>query len=147
MMKHVTLLMSAIALFTLSSVAFAGPHHPHHKLEIMKEALDLTDSQSAAIGAIFESTQADAKPLREQLKTLKRSLRETMKAQPVDEASIKRLTAQAADVKAELMILKAKSRQLVQEQLSEEQAAKMQRLQQKMSKRHQRRGAHHDAEF
>ncbi len=146
-MKPLKLLMSAIALFTLSSVAFAGPHHPQHKLEIMKEALDLTDAQSEAIAAIFESTQADAKPLREQYKTLKRSLRETIKTQPIDEASIKQLTAQAAEVKADLMILKAKSRQLVQQQLSEEQAAKMQRLQQKMSKRKQRRSPHHDVDF
>ncbi|WP_144391956.1 Spy/CpxP family protein refolding chaperone [Pleionea sediminis] len=138
-MKHFTQLSLSALFLLFTSLSFAGPHHEHHKFEIMKEKLELTDDQVSAIEAIHESQKSSAEPIHKELKTIKKSIHQALNASPIDEESVRSLSLEAAEKKAELMIMKAKSRLLVEEQLTKEQFAKMELLKQKF-KQHRFKG-------
>lgn len=133
-------ILLASVVFPLSSTA--GPHHPEHKLEKMEKLLNLTDDQSAAIKEIVMTAHEQAKPTREAIKPLKESLHQALKADSVDEQTVRQLSAQISEKKTDLMLLHNRTQRLVKAQLTAEQAEKFETMSHRHAKR--RGGKHHE---
>jgi len=131
-------------LLFAGSIAQAGPHHPKHKLEMMDKKLDLTDAQEKAVGAILEANHPSIMQAKKEIKGYKKQIHALLKADSIDEDQVRSLNAQAADKKTDLMILKANTHRLIQEQLTPEQIAKMDKWHEKKKKHGKRKHAHYD---
>ena len=108
-------------------------HHERKRFQMMRalSALDLSDEQKANIKSIKESHQATAKANRETARSLRQQIRQALKAEVIDEATVKVLVAQAAELRAEQMIKRETIKKQVLASLTDAQKAKLEKMKQK----------------
>lgn len=92
------------------------------------DQLDLSEDQKASIAALRESHQASRQSHRESMKNLRQQKRELKRSSPVDEAAIRSLNQQIAELKSEQEIHRAKAREEVKALLTEEQKAQLEEI-------------------
>lgn len=103
----------------------------------MAQVLDLNEEQQAKIAAIVAEERTQTEPLRQRMQENREQMRQLMRAETLDEAAIRSLTAQKAEVSADLAISRARTRNLIQAQLTPEQRVLADKL---LPLMHERRG-------
>ncbi|TQV73736.1 hypothetical protein FLL45_12765 [Aliikangiella marina] len=108
-------------------------HHERKKFQIMRalSALDLSDDQKATIKSIRDSNQATAEANRETGKALRQQIRQALQEEVVDEAGVKVLVAQAAELRAEQMIRMAHVKKQILATLTDAQKVKLEKMKQR----------------
>jgi len=97
----------------------------------MTRKLDLTTEQQEQVMAIFDANQADHQALRENMQQNREALRNLMASDKPNEADIRALAETQGQFKANMIVMKAKTKQAIQAILTDEQKAKMQSMQEK----------------
>jgi len=151
-MNKKTILIGAIAsIFAIGSMVIANPNHkirhggysnqerqaPNPK-KIMRQLskLDLTEEQRAEIEILVKSGIESTKIQRETLKSMHHQMKALTQADAVDEAAIKSLTYEMANIKSDLTIARLNKRNQIASLLNDEQKEKMQKMKQhRMMKR------------
>jgi Spy/CpxP family protein refolding chaperone len=87
----------------------------------LAEALDLTEDQKQAIGAIRDEARTQQLQTRKQIVQLEAQLRTVMLADTPDEAAALKLVAQIGDLRAEQQANRVKVRLAIRKQLTPEQ--------------------------
>lgn len=90
-------------------------HRPHDMLP------DLTDVQKEEMKAIKMETQKQMQPLKNQLGEKKAKMQTLTTAENVDMAQVEALIDEMSDIRAEMMKIKARQKQKIRSQLTEEQ--------------------------
>jgi periplasmic protein CpxP/Spy len=137
----------ALALMLVASVAVsqsaAGPAggegfgFEHHLLNMMTDYLDLTDAQQAQVKQIMATEKPTIMPLVQQLHQTQQQIRQIEESGTFDEAKVRTLASQQAQIMTELIVEKAKIHsQIFNNILTPDQKAKAQKLM-----------ARHDARF
>ncbi len=119
-----------------------GEKRGHRSKNFIRHAfakLDLTDEQKASIKSIKQSEMQKNEATREQLIDLKLEMRKQLKADNVDEAQVKALSAQVSELKADLTISRAKAKKQMIALLTEEQQAKLKKMTDKRRERMKKR--------
>jgi Spy/CpxP family protein refolding chaperone len=103
-------------------------------LGIMARNLDLTKEQVAKVKVIMDKYRKEGMALRGQLMEKRVALRKLAMADKVDEAAIKKASAELADITIKIAKLHTQARAEIQPLLSKEQIAKMEALREKCQK-------------
>jgi len=105
----------ALALAIGTGLAIAQPGHhgygggfEHHMLSMMTDYLGLTDAQQAQVKQIFANEKPTMQPLMQQLHQNEQQLRQLETSNNFDEAKVRELASQRAQVMTELTVEKAK---------------------------------------
>jgi protein CpxP len=128
-----------------------GPHDSSHGMEhgmehgmtvkrVMRHlgVLDLTDEQRGEIKSLVKAGIEQSKPQRDALHVMHGKMKKLMHADVADEAAIKSLAAEMANIKSDLMILHINKRQQVAVLLNDEQRAELKKI------KHQRMMTEHE---
>jgi Spy/CpxP family protein refolding chaperone len=107
-----------------SSRAFRG-----RMLERLREKLALTDDQVSQIKAVLQSEKENLKGQLTRLHEARTALRETIQAPDANEASVRVASSKVAAVEADLAVERMKLRARINPILTDEQRAKISRLQ------------------
>lgn len=109
-------------------VAQQGQQHQrgHHRAARIAEYLNLTPAQQAQAKTEFQSVRQSAQPIREQLKQVRQTMFEAIKAN--DTAKIDQLSAQEAGLKGQLAAMRNESLARLYSNLTPEQKAKADQL-------------------
>ncbi len=130
-----SLIASAQAIHRHGPMAAQGMQN---RLTKLSETLNLTDAQKAAAQQIFANAQASAKPLRQQLRQNHQALNEAVKAgKPASD--LQAITSQQGTLMAQLAEIRAESFSKFYAQLTPDQKAKADQLQQNRKERFQHR--------
>lgn len=100
--------------------------------------LDLTDQQQSDIKSLIKSGIEESKTQRESLNEMHGQMKKLMDTDAIDEAAIKALSAEMANIKSDLAILRLNKKQQVAALLNDEQRAKLKEM------RHKRMKPDHD---
>ncbi|MBK5274552.1 MAG: Spy/CpxP family protein refolding chaperone [Desulfuromonadales bacterium] len=137
-------LLAALALVPATAPAYMGgdgpPQSGSHFKKMAKE-LHLTPQQKQQIKDIFAKNRSSAQPLMKQLMTERRSLRNLVQADTIDEAGIRAQSANVAAVQADLAVNRAHVAQEMRAVLTPEQIAKSRELQAQRDKKMEERAA------
>ncbi len=157
-MNKLYILTGFLVTLVIAGFTYHATANPHHKgahgfshgedqlgrgmniKRVMRHlaALDLTDEQRVEIKSLVKAGIEDSKPQRDSLKAMHQQMKKLMHADTVDEAAIKSLAAEMANIKSDLMILHINKRQQVAALLNDEQQAKLKKM------KHQRMNAEED---
>lgn len=122
-----------------------GKQH-QDRFEKMSRALDLTEVQQQQIKAILDASREANRPIREKLREHKTAMRTAVKREPLDQQQIRGLAASGAELKADLLIRRAQTRQQVDALLTPEQLELREKIrplhQPKHGKRHHHQRGH-----
>ena len=99
------------------------------------ERLGLTEEQRGKIKTVFESHKAELGPLAQKMMSERKTLRELMQADKVDEAAIRAQAAKVAALEADRAVARAKIMQEIRPLLSAEQKQRLQELKAEWEKR------------
>ena len=108
-----------------------GGFDSERRLERMTQKLDLSAEQQDQIKAIFDANQAERQALRENMQQNREALRNLMTTDSPNEADIRALAETQGQFKANMIVMKAKTRQAIAAVLTDEQKAKMQAMRDK----------------
>jgi len=109
-----------------------GHGHPGHRLA---KALDLSMEQTERVKAIFMKHRDGNAPLREEMASERRKLRNLTRADKTDEAAIREQARKIAATSGELAVRRARVAQEVRAVLTPEQIVKFRALQEKRDRR------------
>ncbi|MBW6503834.1 Spy/CpxP family protein refolding chaperone [bacterium] len=109
-----------------------GHGHPGHRLA---RALDLSMEQTERVKAIFSKHRDENAPLRKEMASERRKLRNLTRADKTDEAAIREQARKIAATSGELAVRRARVAQEVRAVLTPEQIVKFQALQEKRDRR------------
>lgn len=104
-----------------------GRHFGGHssKLERMADRLSVTDEQRTEIRAIADGSRQQMVELRDEMRANRVQLRELTRQTPLDEAAVRSIADKQGDLKAEMIVLRARQRSEVKAVLTDEQRAQM----------------------
>ncbi len=123
----------------MSMTAIAGPGHHHDKKNHYKQKLykklELTEAQKVQIKANKEQRHAQMKVTKERMRTLKKQINEVMQQENLDQARLRSLLQQEADLKAEKMAQKHAAGREFRAMLSDEQRVKLAEFKARMKER------------
>ena len=108
-----------------------GGFDSERRLDRMTSRLDLSAEQQDQIKAIFDANQAERQALRENMQQNREALRNLMTTDNPNEADIRALAETQGQFKADMIVMKAKTRQAIAAILTDEQKAKMQSMRDK----------------
>lgn len=148
---HKSLLIGSILALsaTTAGMAFAdgsqgaGCNHGKHmkmgrgdfdgerRLERMTKKLDLSDAQREQIRTIFDANQAERQALHENMQQNRETLRNLMASENPSEADIRAIADTQGQLKADMIMMKTKTKLAIQAILTEAQKAKMQSMREK----------------
>jgi Spy/CpxP family protein refolding chaperone len=94
----------------------------------MAEVLGLSDAQQEQVKAILQAEREKSAPLRQAMGESQKQLRQAIRAANIDEAAIRAIVANQAQLRAELIISRARSRSQIQALLTAEQRALAEKL-------------------
>lgn len=117
-----------LATVVLTSHAAAQPGRSGGEGLAGLEALDLSDEQLGRIQDIRSQARASAEPLSEQRRDTRDELRDVMRSEVVNEGAIRALVAAAADVEANLVILRAYANADILAVLTPDQRARLEEI-------------------
>jgi Spy/CpxP family protein refolding chaperone len=104
---------------------------PGARLERLAARLDMTEAQRAEVRAIFEGSRDEMVALREQMKANRTDIRELMYSGDFDEAAVRRIAAEQGDLKAEMIVLRARQRAEMRAVLTDEQISQLEQMRQR----------------
>lgn len=97
---------------------------PAQRVEKMQKHLKLSDQQAAQLKDIFERTDLQLKPLREQSKSNRELIRAMVDSGSINDTELESLAKAQGDLKAQKIVLRSKSRVEVMQVLNAEQLEK-----------------------
>jgi protein CpxP len=106
----------------------------------MAEALDLTPEQREQIKAIRAAEQDKVAPLKEQLRKGREQLRVVTEQQPFDEAAVRALAADQAEIRTEMIVSHARVKNQIHALLTPEQREKAEQMRSSMKERRGHKG-------
>jgi protein CpxP len=106
----------------------------------MAEALDLTPEQREQIKAIRAAEQDKVAPLKEQLRKGREQLRVAAEQQPFDEAAVRALAADQAEIRTEMIVSHARVKNQIHALLTPEQREKAEQMRSSMKERRGHKG-------
>lgn len=112
------------------------------RFEKMARVLDLTEVQQQQIKVILDASREANRPTREKLRANKSALRTAVKSEPLDQQQIRGLVASGAELKADLLIRRAETRQQVDAILTPEQRELREKIGPLFKHRHGKRHHH-----
>jgi protein CpxP len=95
----------------------------------MAEVLGLSDAQKEQVKAILQAEREKTAPLRQAMGESQKQLRQAMRAATIDEAAIRTIVANQAQLRAELIISRARMRSQIHALLTPEQRTLAEKLQ------------------
>lgn len=101
---------------------------PEKRLARMARELGLSDAQQAQIKAVFAAEREKNVPLMEKMKEYRKQLHDAAKATPFDEAAVRDIAANKAQVGVELSVSHARVQSQIHAILTPEQQAKLEKL-------------------
>lgn len=116
-MARIVVMFCVTALTSFASIAMAhdggwdggqGGNHRQHNFKKLANKLGLTDAQKAQAKAIFQANREVVKPIYTSLHTERKTLRDLMHADTIDEAAIRAESAKVAGIQADLNVNRAK---------------------------------------
>jgi len=111
--------------------------HPGNRgpnLERLSEKLNLTDEQRAEIKAIMGGSRQQMGELRDKLQVNRDKLRDLVRQTEFDESVVRRIADEQGDMKAEMIVLRARQRSEMRAVLNDDQLARLDEM---------RKGKHH----
>ena len=133
-----------------ATAVWAGGHFGHgdwdsaeridFMVERMTDRLDLSDEQQTKIEAILTASQADAKPYREELETLRTDMRELVEADEYYEDQVRVKLTTKAQAMVELGVIASRTMHDVRAELTPEQRAEADALMARFTDKGGRRG-------
>jgi protein CpxP len=106
----------------------------------MAEALDLTPEQREQIKAIRAAEQDKVAPLKEKLQKGREQLRVAAEQQPFDEAAVRALAADQAEIRTEMIVSHARVKNQIHALLTPEQREKAEQMRSSMKERRGHKG-------
>lgn len=104
-------------------------------LERMAARLGLSDEQRVEIKTIIDGSLDEATDLREQMRANRDQLRELMQQGGFDEAAVRSIADKQGDLKADMIVLRARQRSEMQAVLTDGQRAKMAEMRERKNHR------------
>jgi Spy/CpxP family protein refolding chaperone len=101
---------------------------PERHLSRMADVLGLNDAQREQVKSILTAEREKTAPLRQAMGESWKQLRQAMQATPIDEAAIRSILGNQAQLRAELIISRAHTRSQIQTLLTPEQRALAEKL-------------------
>ncbi|GFE58317.1 Spy/CpxP family protein refolding chaperone [Geobacter sp. AOG1] len=111
-----------------------GEMFPEKRLARMARELGLSDAQQAQIKAIFAAEREKNGPLMEKMKAYRKQLHDAAKATPFDEAAVRTVATNQAQVEVELAVSRARIQSQINGILTPEQRQKLEKLRPPMGK-------------
>jgi Spy/CpxP family protein refolding chaperone len=109
-----------------------GAGHKHggqgFNIERMANKLDLTDDQSARIGAILEESRQQMGDLHDKMQGNREQMRGLMQQSPLNEAAIRTVADTQGDVKADMIVLRAQQHAKINSILTDDQRAQLKEM-------------------
>ena len=99
-----------------------------NRLEKMAVILDLTEQQKGQLETLFEKKWQDRQSMRTEMEASRKTLREYKQGNNFDESEFRAIAQKHADLKAEMMVQRAKTKQQVFAVLTPEQQQKAEKL-------------------
>ena len=122
-----------LALGASLAVSAAAEHH-HGRRGFggarMAQALNLTPEQQAQIKNIMQAEKPKMQPLMEQLRADEQQIREATKTTPFDEAKVSSLATGEAQVRAQMIVERARMQSQIYQLLTPEQRSKAEAMHQ-----------------
>ncbi|MEE4244187.1 MAG: hypothetical protein V2I33_02175 [Kangiellaceae bacterium] len=120
----------AIIVGSVSLSSLANPDLPNHRdeshIKRLTRLLDLSDSQVSTISEILSSNKPQRQGYHQSLKSLHQQLKAEGQLDTINETAIKQINQKIASVKSEIMLMKLKTKKLIEAELNEEQLIKWQ---------------------
>lgn len=149
-------LASSIGLVTVVAAMPSGDgpgcgrsgHHMGHgrhfggygsKLERLADHLNVTDEQRAAIRAITDDSRQQMAELRDEMRANRGQLKGLTRQTPLDEAAVRSVAVKQGDLKAEMIVMRARQRSEMKAILTDEQRAELGEIRER---KHLRRGGY-----
>jgi Spy/CpxP family protein refolding chaperone len=140
------LAIALVGAVALSQTVSKVRHHMHggpgfgleHMVGFMTDYLDLTDAQQAQVKQIIESGKPTLTPLIQQLHQTRQQLRQLETSGTFDEAKVRAVASQQAQLMTELTVQKAKIHAQVFNVLTSEQKTKANEFLQRREERFQK---------
>jgi len=102
---------------------------PERHFGRMADVLGLSEAQQEQVKAILQAEREKSAPLRQAMGESQKQLRQAMRAATVDEAAIRSILGNQAQLRAELIISRARTRSQIHALLTPEQRALAEKLQ------------------
>ena len=99
-----------------------------NRLEKMAVILDLTEQQKGQLKTLFEKKWQDRQSMRTKMEASRETLREYKQGNTFDESEFRAMAQKHADLKTEMMVQQAKTRQQIFAVLTPEQQQKAEKL-------------------
>jgi protein CpxP len=99
-----------------------------NRLEKMAVILDLTEQQKGQLKTLFEKKWQDQQSMRTKMEASRETLREYKQGNTFDESEFRAMAQKHADLKTEMMVQQAKTRQQIFAVLTPEQQQKAEKL-------------------
>jgi Spy/CpxP family protein refolding chaperone len=122
-MKIKNLVMAGMVMVFCASVAMAGPGERDH--EKMFKKLNLGDAQIQQLKEIHSATQAQVKPLRDDLKKAHKALHDALAAETPDMNAVDQIKDQIKTLQGKLLDLRVDSMSKTRQILTPEQFKKL----------------------
>ncbi len=119
-----------------------GPPDPERMMQRMSEKLDLSAQQQDQLGALFEANREGVQAGRDEMRSARETLKETVAAETLNESAIRQAAAVVAALQTEHALSRAAFLQQVREILSAEQFAEFQELKERRHDRRAERRGH-----
>lgn len=113
-----------------------GHHRGHGMMHSMK-GLDLSEEQRSSIKTIMESQRKQMQASREQMRDIRKSLHAQATAAQYDASKVRTLADAKAKIMADMTVQRIESMHRIHQQLTPEQAAKMESMKSKHQHRHE----------
>lgn len=101
---------------------------PEKRLARMARELGLSDAQQTQIKAVFAAEREKNEPLMEKMKEYRKQFHDAAKATPFDEAAVRTVATNKAQVGIELAVSRARVQSQIHAILTPEQQAKLEKL-------------------
>lgn len=118
-----------------------GRHSGGHglKLERLADRVNATDEQRAAIRAIADGSRQQMTNLRDEIRANRGQLKELTRQTPLDEAAVRSVADKQGELKAEMIVMRARERSEMKAVLTDEQRAELDEMR---GRKHLRRAGH-----
>ncbi|MDH3999591.1 MAG: Spy/CpxP family protein refolding chaperone [Desulfuromonadales bacterium] len=116
-----------------------GDGEPQSKIERIKEAVELTQQQEAELSEILDQQREETSLIKEKLRAAKAEMRELFQSDSLNEAQLRQLAQDTANLKVDLMIKKHAKRSAINDILTAEQQHELQEVREKRQERREHR--------
>lgn len=137
-----SLLVCSVGLVTIASAKSSGDgpgygrssHHAGHGqcdhgkgryLKRLARCLDVTDEQRAEFEAVMSKSRKQMAELRDEMRANRTQLRDLTRQAEFDEAAVRGMADRQGDLKAEMIVLRARQRSEIKALLTDEQIAQL----------------------